>query len=55
MNEKLKISLLTQKTVSVMHGHRGVYQRNAGLAWVEKHQVNSSAIVYSVGDMSGLM
>ena len=52
MNENLKFTLLTQKTASSKNGHRGVYQRNAGLAWVKEHQVNSSAIVYSVGDKS---
>jgi len=46
MNENLRFTLLTQKTVSKMNGHRGVYQRNAGLEWVAKNQVNSSAVVY---------
>jgi len=46
MNDNLKLTLLTQKTVAKTNGHRGVYQRNAGLDWVAKNQVNSSAVVY---------
>ena len=46
MNENLRITLLTQRTRSTLHGHRGVYQRNAGLDWVAENYSNASAIVY---------
>lgn len=46
MNPNVNITVLTQKTVNKKNGHRGVFQRNAGLEWVVKHQKNTSAIVY---------